>query len=111
VPFAPGRGDATDEMTDAESFEPLEPLADGFRNWMKDRYSVSAEELMLDRAQLLGLTANEMTVLVGGLRVLGVNHGGSRMASSPTGRALDDGLLRQPDRHGPQLASGGRRAL
>lgn len=78
VPFTPGRGDATVEMTDADSFEPLEPLADGFRNWMKARYSVSAEELMLDRAQLLGLTANEMTVLVGGLRVLGVNHGGSR---------------------------------
>lgn len=79
VPFAPGRGDATTEQTDADSFEPLEPLADGFRNWMKDRYSVSAEELMLDRAQLLGLTANEMTVLVGGLRVLGVNHGGSQL--------------------------------
>lgn len=79
VPFAPGRGDATAEQTDAESFEPLEPLADGFRNWLKDRYAVSAEELMLDRAQLLGLTANEMTVLVGGLRVLGVNHGGSQL--------------------------------
>jgi catalase-peroxidase len=79
VPFAPGRGDATAEKTDADSFEPLEPLADGFRNWMKDRYAVSAEEMMLDRAQLLGLTASEMTVLVGGLRVLGVNHGGSRL--------------------------------
>lgn len=79
VPFAPGRGDATAGQTDAESFEPLEPLADGFRNWLKDRYAVSAEELMLDRAQLLGLTANEMTVLVGGLRVLGVNHGGSQL--------------------------------
>lgn len=79
VPFTPGRGDATAEQTDAESFEPLEPLADGFRNWLKDRYAVSSEELMLDRAQLLGLTANEMTVLVGGLRVLGVNHGGSQL--------------------------------
>ena len=79
VPFAPGRGDATAEQTDAESFEPLEPLADGFRNWMKDRYAVSAEEMMLDRAQLLGLTAHEMTVLVGGLRVLGVNHNGSSL--------------------------------
>ncbi len=79
VPFTPGRGDATAEQTDAESFEPLEPLADGFRNWMKDRYAVSAEEMMLDRAQLLGLTANEMTVLVGGLRVLGVNHNGSSL--------------------------------
>ena len=79
VPFTPGRGDATAEQTDAESFEPLEPLADGFRNWIKDRYAVSAEEMMLDRAQLLGLTANEMTVLVGGLRVLGVNHNGSSL--------------------------------
>jgi catalase-peroxidase len=78
VPFAPGRGDATQEMTDAESFDVLEPVADGFRNWLKKDYVVSAEELMLDRAQLLGLTAPEMTVLVGGMRVLGTNHGGSR---------------------------------
>ncbi len=78
VPFAPGRGDATDEQTDADSFSVLEPVADGFRNWQKQDYAVSAEELMLDRAQLLGLTAAEMTVLVGGLRVLGANHGGSR---------------------------------
>ncbi len=77
VPFAPGRGDATDEMTDAESFDVLEPLADGFRNWLKKDYVVSAEELMLDRAQLMGLTAAEMTVLVGGMRVLGTNHGGT----------------------------------
>ncbi len=78
VPFAPGRGDATDEMTDAASFGVLEPLADGYRNWMKKDYAVSAEELMLDRTQLLGLTAHEMTALVGGMRVLGTNHGGSR---------------------------------
>jgi catalase-peroxidase len=78
VPFAPGRGDATDAMTDAESFDAMEPLADGYRNWMKKDYVVSAEELMLDRTQLLGLTAPEMTVLVGGMRVLGTNHGGSR---------------------------------
>jgi catalase-peroxidase len=78
MPFAPGRGDATDAMTDAESFEALEPLADGYRNWMKEDYVVSAEELMLDRTQLLGLTAHEMTVLVGGMRVLGTNHGGTR---------------------------------
>ena len=77
VPFAPGRGDATPEQTDAESFEVLEPVADGFRNWQKQHYTVQPEELLLDRAQLLGLTALEMTVLVGGLRVLGVNHGGS----------------------------------
>jgi catalase-peroxidase len=77
VPFAPGRGDATDEMTDADSFEPLEPVADGYRNWLKKDYVVSAEELMLDRTQLMGLTAPEMTVLVGGMRVLGTNHGGT----------------------------------
>ena len=78
VPFAPGRGDATAEMTDAESFEPLEPINDGYRNWQKAEYDVSAEELMLDRTQLLGLTAPEMTVLVGGMRVMGTNHGGTR---------------------------------
>ena len=78
VPFAPGRGDATAEMTDAESFDVLEPLADGFRNWLKKDYVVSAEELLLDRAQLMRLTACEMTALVGGMRVLGTNHGGSK---------------------------------
>ena len=77
VPFTAGRGDATDAETDAESFSVLEPIHDGFRNWLKDDYAVSAEELMLDRAQLMGLTAPEMTVLIGGLRVLGANHGGS----------------------------------
>jgi len=78
VPFAPGRGDATEVMTDVESFEPLEPIHDGYRNWLKKDYAVSAEELMLDRTQLLGLTAPEMTVLVGGMRVLGTNHGGTK---------------------------------
>tara|TARA_R110001599_G_scaffold17913_2_gene71070 strand:- start:662 stop:2794 length:2133 start_codon:yes stop_codon:yes gene_type:complete len=78
VPFTPGRGDATAEMTDEESFEPLEPVHDGFRNWLKQDFSVSAEELLLDRSQLLGLTAHEMTVLIGGLRVLGCNYGGSQ---------------------------------
>src|SRR5690606_31252744 len=78
VPFTPGRGDATQEMTDAESFEFLEPLADGFRNWLKKDYVVTAEEMLLDRAQLMGLTACEMTVLLGGMRVLGTNHGGTR---------------------------------
>jgi len=78
VPFAPGRGDATDEMTDVDSFEPLEPIHDGYRNWLKKDYVVSAEELMLDRTQLMGLSAPEMTVLVGGMRVLGTNHGGTR---------------------------------
>jgi catalase-peroxidase len=77
VPFAPGRGDATQAQTDVESFEVLEPLADGFRNWQKKHYVVTPEEMLLDRAQLMGLTAHEMTVLVGGLRVIGTNHGGS----------------------------------
>lgn len=78
VPFVPGRGDATDEMTDAESFAVLEPLHDGYRNWLKDDYLVSAEEMLLDRTQLMGLTAHEMTALIGGMRVLGTNHGGSK---------------------------------
>ncbi|MFZ9284179.1 MAG: catalase/peroxidase HPI, partial [Candidatus Nanopelagicales bacterium] len=78
VPFAPGRGDASAEQTDAASFAPLEPIHDGFRNWLKQDYVVSAEELLLDRAQLMGLTAPEMTVLIGGMRVLGTNHGGTK---------------------------------
>jgi catalase-peroxidase len=78
VPFAPGRGDATQEATDVASFEPLEPVHDGFRNWVKKNYVVSVEELMLDRTQLMGLTAHEMTALVGGLRVLGANFGGTQ---------------------------------
>jgi catalase-peroxidase len=77
VPFTPGRGDATQEQTDVESFEVLEPLHDGFRNWVKDNYVVSPEELLLDRTQLMGLTAPEMTVLIGGMRALGTNHGES----------------------------------
>ncbi|BDX20642.1 catalase-peroxidase [Halopseudomonas aestusnigri] len=78
VPFAPGRTDATDEQTDAESFEPLKPEADGFRNYRRTKFTVSDEEMLVDKAQLLGLSAPEMTVLVGGLRVLGANHGGSK---------------------------------
>ena len=78
VPFAPGRGDAKQEQTDVDSFEVLEPLADGFRNWLKKDYVVSAEELLLDRAQLMRLTACEMTALVGGMRVLGTNFGGTK---------------------------------
>lgn len=77
VPFAVGRGDASAEQTDADSFAPLEPLADGFRNWVKKDYVVSPEELLLDRAQLLGLTAPELTVLIGGLRVIGANYAGT----------------------------------
>jgi catalase-peroxidase len=78
VPFAAGRGDATDEMTDVDSFAALEPVHDAYRNWLKNDYAVAAEELMLDRTQLMGLTAHEMTVLIGGMRVLGTNHGGTR---------------------------------
>lgn len=77
VPFAPGRGDASEEQTDVESFAVLEPVADGFRNWQKQHYASAPEELMLDRAQLLGLTAPEMTVLLGGMRVMGANYGNS----------------------------------
>lgn len=77
VPFSPGRGDASQDQTDVDSFAVLEPLADGFRNWLKQDYVVTPEELLLDRAQLMGLTAHEMTVLVGGMRVLGTNHGGT----------------------------------
>ncbi|OBR45420.1 catalase/peroxidase HPI [Aeromonas dhakensis] len=77
VPFTPGRGDASADQTDTESFAFLEPVHDGFRNWQKGHYKVQPEEMLLDRAQLLGLTAREMTVLVGGMRVLGTNHGGS----------------------------------
>ncbi len=78
VPFAPGRGDATQEQTDVESFKVLEPIHDGFRNYLKEDYAVTPEELLLDRAQLMGLTAPEMTVLIGGMRVLGANFGGSK---------------------------------
>jgi len=77
VPFLPGRGDATDEMTDAESFEPLEPKADGFRNYMSADFTVPSEKLLVDRAQLLALSAPQMSVLVAGLRVLGANYDGN----------------------------------
>ncbi|HGE8268052.1 TPA: catalase/peroxidase HPI [Aeromonas hydrophila] len=77
VPFAAGRGDASPEMTDVESFAVLEPLHDGYRNWLKRDYVVNPEEMLLDRTQLLGLTAHEMTALIGGMRVLGTNHGGT----------------------------------
>jgi catalase-peroxidase len=78
VPFTPGRGDASQEQTDVESFEVLEPIADGFRNYMKKQYSISAEELLIDKAQLLTLTAPELTVLVGGMRVLNTNFDQSK---------------------------------
>jgi len=78
VPFTPGRMDALEEKTDVQSFAVLEPVADGFRNYLKGKFSVSAEELLVDRAQLLTLTAPEMTVLVGGMRVLNTNFGQTR---------------------------------
>ena len=78
VPFTPGRGDATQAQTDVASFAVLEPLADGFRNWLKKDYAVTPEELLLDRAQLMGLTAPEMTALIGGMRVIGANYGGAK---------------------------------
>ena len=101
VPFAPGRTDATDEQTDVDSFAVLEPVADGFRNYQKAKYAVSSEELLVDKAQLLTLTAPEMTVLIGGMRVLGANHGESqaRRLHRQAGDA-DQRLLRQPARHG-----------
>jgi catalase-peroxidase len=74
VPFSPGRGDATPEQTDGESFAPLEPIHDGYRNWVMKKYTVEPEELMLDRTSLMGLTAPEMTVLVGGMRAINTNH-------------------------------------
>jgi catalase-peroxidase len=92
VPFSPGRGDATQEQTDIESVNFLEPVADGFRNYLKTHYTVSSETLLVDRAQLLTLTAPEMTVLVGGLRVLGANHGGSKhgVFTDRTGQLTND---------------------
>ena len=78
VPFSPGRGDATEDAPDADSFAPLEPVHDGYRNWLKQDYAVSPEELLVDRTQLMGLTAHEMTALVGGMRVIGTNHGDAK---------------------------------
>ena len=92
VPFTPGRMDATPEQTDAASFDPMEPVADGFRNWQKQSYRVTAEEMLVDRAQLLTLSAPEMTVLVGGMRALGANAGGSKQGlfSTRTGALTPD---------------------
>ena len=101
VPFTPGRMDASQEQTDAASFAVLEPIADGFRNYLKTKFSVSAEELLVDRAQLLTLTAPEMTVLIGGLRVLNTNFGQSQhgVFTKRPGDA-DQRLLRESARHG-----------
>ena len=111
VPFTPGRMDASQAQTDVASFAPLEPVADGFRNYLKGRYSVPAEALLIDKAQLLTLTAPEMTVLVGGLRVLGANVGGSHARRvHPAPRRARQRLLRQPARHEDGVEAGvGRR--
>ena len=90
VPFAPGRGDATEEQTDSASFSVMEPLADGFRNFLKTNYAVTPEEMMLDKAQLLGLTAPEMTVLVGGLRTLGVSSDDRGLFSNDNNNLSND---------------------
>ena len=88
--FIPGRGDATQEQTDIESFEVLEPIADGFRNYMKDGYRTSPEELLLDKAHLLNLTAPEMTVLIGGLRSLGVSATGAGLVTDNLKKLSND---------------------
>jgi catalase-peroxidase len=117
VPFFPGRTDASQEQTDIDGFAVLEPRADGFRNYLQVRFSVPAEELLVDRAQLLGLSAPEMTVLVGGLRVLGINHDGSRhgMLTSRPGQLTNDFFVnlldmgtvwKQVDGHGDELFAG-----
>jgi catalase-peroxidase len=99
VPFTPGRTDASAEQTDAESFAVLEPVADGFRNYQKKAYRMRAEELLVDKAQLLGLSAPEMTVLVGGLRVLGANTGGAKhgVFTSRVGQLTNDFFVNLTD--------------
>src|SRR5690606_28687378 len=101
VPFAPGRVDATQAQTDAKSFEVLEPFADGFRNYQKGAYTLAGEELLLDKAQLLKLSAPEMTVLVGGLRVLGANVGGSKhgVLTQRPGQLTNDFFVNLMDMH------------
>ena len=108
VPFSPGRGDASAEMTDVESFEVLEPLHDGFRNWLKDDYVVEPEEMLLDRSQLMGLTAPEMTVLIGGMRVLGTNHGGSPhgVFTDRTGQLTNDFFVNLTDKGNSRKPTG-----
>jgi Catalase (peroxidase I) len=97
IPFTPGRMDASQEQTDVESFEPLEPTADGFRNYIRGKQRLSAEELLVDRAQLLKLTAPEMTVLVGGLRVLGVNAGGANGGGINGGKPKHGAFTKRPE--------------
>jgi len=101
VPFIPGRGDATQEMTDVDSFAPFEPLHDGYRNWLKQDYDVSAEKLLLDRTQLMGLTAPEMTVLIGGMRVLDTNYGSTKhgVFTDKAGTLTNDFFINLTDMH------------
>ncbi len=106
VPFSPGRTDASQEQTDVESFAVLEPIADGFRNYLRAGVKTPAEELLLDRAQLLTLTAPEMTVLVGGMRALNANAAQSRHGIlTERARDVDERLLRQPARHEHRVAA------
>ena len=107
VPFTPGRMDASQEQTDVESFDVLEPIADGFRNYLKGKYTVPAEALLIDKAQLLTLTAPEMTVLVGGMRVLERQRRqvAARRLHQAAGGA-DQRLLREPARHGHGVEAG-----
>jgi catalase-peroxidase len=97
VPFNPGRGDATKEQTDVESFDVLEPEADGFRNYQKTEFTVSPEEMMINKAQLLGLTAPEMTVLVGGMRSLGITAGGHSVFTDTPGKLTNDFFVKLLD--------------
>jgi len=90
VPFTPGRGDAVQEQTDVESFSVLEPKADGFRNYLQQEFTVSPEELLLDKAHMLGLTAPEMTVLIGGMRALGISHDGHGVFADTNGKLTND---------------------
>ena len=107
VPFTPGRTDASQEQTDAESFAALEPAADGFRNYVGKGNRLPAEYLLIDRANLLTLSAPEMTVLVGGLRVLGANYQQSPLGVlTADARVADQRLLRQPARHGHDVGGG-----
>ncbi|MGC0269886.1 peroxidase family protein [Glutamicibacter soli] len=110
VPFTPGRVDATQEQTDVEQFAWLEPVADGFRNYDSGFLDLPSEYLLIDRANLLGLSAPEMTVLLGGLRVIGNNWDGSNLAYSPTPRRTDQRLLREPAGARPGVDPVGRRA-
>ncbi len=110
VPFIPGRNDATLEQTDVESFAHMEPVADGFRNYVSSQTRIPAEALLIDKAQLLTLTAPEMTVLVGGLRVLGTNHGGSKHGVfTKKSETLSKRFLREPPGHGHRVEARRRR--